>query len=84
MIRGIEPEVLDRAHARARAAGRELGPVLRDLLRSYADGIALASDLGRRGGEMRSAKQSAEQRRALARTAVTARWAKRRSLGVLI
>jgi len=79
LIRRIDADVLARAHTRARAAGKELAPVLRELLRAYADGHALAADLGRRGGTARAAGQSAARRREIARAAASARWAKRKT-----
>lgn len=71
-LRGLTPDTIHRAKARAREAGTSLDDVLREYLRVYACG-----DRGVAGGHARAAALSPERRSELARAAAMSRWTRR-------
>ncbi len=77
LIRGLSPDVIERARARARAEGVHLSVVAKRLFEEYADDLPHSPQaMGKKGGRSRAAKMSSAQRKATASSAAKARWAK--------
>jgi hypothetical protein len=70
MLRGLPPNVVARAKAKAREAGTTLDDVLIAFLETYAEHGSIASS----GGHARALSLTPEQRTTIARKAAQARW----------
>jgi len=77
LIRGLSPDTIERARARARSEGQSLAAVTKQLFEDYAtEKPRDPAAMGKKGGTRRAANMTADERSAHARTAVQARWAK--------
>ena len=80
-LRRLDPDIVQRAKARARDAGTSLDDVLRAALKAYADGHdTAAQQLGAEGGRASAAARTPRERSEAGRHAVRARWAKRQHI----